>query len=277
MMKTKILFLLLIISSCTLFDDKEKKAINICQQAENNSNIFHSETWLNYENQVAKDNPNKKYHWTAKETGEANIYLVAFIDQDNWGDHWEVNIASKIVRDVNSDDYLSEKYGYKSVDTTDFSIDNINQQTFSLKKQSDADLDLSDIFEAGMEGKSINRNENQIYYTIRATVLNKTDKLITSAKIDGKLRLIFKDKTITSESNHYSGFKEDISEDNPWKPNTTRSFYIKTKGIAKLYLNYSAPYILFNVSLKANDPTDYSFEHDITEYDLKDAWKKLGK
>jgi hypothetical protein len=274
-LKTVLFFSMLsaIITSCTLFESKEKKAIEICQKAKvqletdntiadaffNLYGLGTNATWLDFANMVAKKDPDKKLDWKAEPTSEKNIYLVCFVDQDGWGHRWEVDIEQKIVKFVNQNEYLCRKYGLSRFGgNKDFEVTNIRQKELKIENN-------YDIFGG--------KNSSEIVYIIKASVLNKTDKVITSATIDGNLQLIFKNKIVEENGNYSSGFKTTISENNPWKPNTEKEFFIKTKGIEKIYLNYLPEYVIFNVSLKAEDPVGYSFDKDIVEYDLKDNWK----
>lgn len=257
------LIVIVFFSSCQLFDNQNKQAIEICQKAKVQlpsdnifSNLFFNinglganATWLDFANMMAKQDPNKKYDWHAQKTDDGKYYLVDFIDEDKWGQHWEVDVEQKIVKNINQNEYLSRKYGYHRFDKNqDFEVTKIQNNTLKLVN-------------------------GEIYYLIKASVLNKTNKTIISATIDGELKLIFKEKTVKGTGNYESGFKSSISKNNPWMPNATRDFYIKTKGIEKIYLNYIPEYIVFNISLKAEDPVGFSFDKDIADMDLKDIWE----
>ncbi len=274
-MKKLILFAcIFFLCSCSLFENKKKSAIEICQkakvtfQSENpfvnlllgSAGLGTNATWLDFANTIAKKDPNKKYDWDAKETKDNNLFLVEFVDENAWGYRWEVDIEQKIVKEVDGNDYLERKYGLSRLDVdSNFQINNIKKNTLKIEQ-------LSSYWE---------KTKNQIVYVINASVVNKTDKVITSAEIDGKLKLIFKDKTIKGTSDYNSGFKEKISENRPWKPNTARDFFIKTKGIETIYLQYMPEYVIFDVSLKAEDPVGYTFDKDIAEYDLMENWKGI--
>lgn len=267
----------LFLPCCTLFDYKENKAIEICQKAKENLQLLNiNTTWLDYANQLAKNNPNDKYDWRAKKTSEENIYLVAFLNQNGWGYHWEVDITQNIVKEINSNDYLSEKYGYKTVDTTAFPIQKIQQLDMYIEYQNgDNYSKMENVDGFQFYDRKKNKTGLKVGEIIKATLINKTDKTIISAEVTGQLRLIFKEKTVTGESYDKTNFGEVISESNPWQPNTTKEFYIKTKGIDNLYLNYIPEYVLFNVSLIAQDPTGYLFDKDVAEYDVKEHWNTL--
>lgn len=257
------LILIVFFSSCQLLDNQNKQAIEICQKAKVQlptdnifSNLFFNinglganATWLDFANMMAKQDPNKKYDWHAQKTDDGKYYLVDFIDEDKWGQHWEVDVEQKIVKNINQNEYLSRKYGYHRFDKNqDFEVTKIQNNVLKI-------------------------DNGEICYLIKASVLNKTNKTIISANIDGELKLIFKEKTVKETGNYESGFKSSISKNNPWLPNTTRDFYIKTKGIEKIYLNYIPEYVVFNISLKAEDPVGYSFDKDIADMDLKNTWE----
>ena len=218
-------------------------------------------TWLDYANMLAKQELNKKQDWTAEKTKEDGIYLVAFADEKGWGHRWEVTIEQQIVKHVNSNEYLCRKYGLSRFDSDgNFQITNIKTDTIKLEKENSYYSE---------------NNSKKIVYTLKASVINKTGKPLTSADISGKLQVIFKDKTVEGESNWESGFKTKISKANPWKPETERDFYIKTKGIEQIYLDYEPEYVFLEVNLKAEDPIGFSYDKGIEEYELKNKWKTL--
>jgi TonB family protein len=253
--------------SCSFFQDKKSTAIEICQKAKvtfQNSDVEASmlslygltpnTTWLDLANIIAKQEPNKKYSWQAAATGETNIYMVSFVDQNNWGQHWEVDIEQKIVKDINENDYLSRKYEFSRLDR-DSSFIVTNLKINELKVQ-----------------RSYFGN-NGLVYVLKGWVENNTDKEITSAQIDGTLKLIFKEKTVSVNGNSHSGFEESITEYRPWSAHSKRSIYIETSEIPSVYLKYLPEYVIFDISLKAEDPTGYNFDKDIFENDLMEKWK----
>ena len=262
-----------LLTSCSLFENKERKAIEICQKAKVQfqtdnafANLFlnayglgANATWLDFANMIAKQDPNKKYDWHAKKTDDNKFYIVDFTDPDGWGHRWEVDIDQQIVKSINQNDYLTRKYGFSRFGGNDeFEVTEVQKSELKLDKH----YSYYD-----------NSSSSDISYVIKASVLNKTGKTITSAKIEGKLKLIFKDKTVTGNSDYESGFKSRISESRPWESNTTKEFYIKTKGIEKIYLNYIPEYVVFDISLKAEDPVGFSFDKDIADMDLLGNWK----
>lgn len=270
-----ILGLIILFSACDFFGYKEKQAIEICQKAKIQygiDNIFglwelqlsgltQESTWLDYANMMAKKNSNKKLDWTATKTDDKDIYLVTFADKDGWGFKWEVSIDQKIVKEVNTNEYLCRKYGISRLDTEDnFQITDIEINTIKLERE--------------ISYYSDSKNK-KIICIFKASVKNRTGKTLTSAEISGKFQVIFKDKVIEGKSNWESGFKTNISINNPWKPYAKKVFYIKTEGIEKIYLDYEPEYVCFVVNLTAEDPIGFSYNKAIKEYELKKDFKSL--
>lgn len=56
---------------------------------------YETSTWLDFANMVAEQSPNEKFHWMAKATDTKNVYQVGFVNEENWGHFWEVNIKEK--------------------------------------------------------------------------------------------------------------------------------------------------------------------------------------
>jgi hypothetical protein len=167
-------------------------------------------------------------------------------------------VGDNVGKSINQDDYLTRKYGFSRFGgNSDFEISHIQISKLTLKRNNDY----------------YSNSSSGVSYVMKASVVNRTDKSITNASIDGQLNLIFKDKTVSGVGNYESGFNSRISKDKPWEPNTTRMFYIETKGIEKVYLKYVPEYVIFNVSLKADDPVGFSFDKDIADMDIKDKWK----
>jgi hypothetical protein len=253
-----ILSLTISLAACNLFNNKEKEAIEICQKAKTQEYGLET-TWLDFANMAAKRDPNKKYDWHARKTKDNRFYLVDFADSSGWGAHWEVDIEQKIVKYINDNEYLVRKYSY-----TRFTGSN----AFEVIKVEQSGLRIDNSFSYFDEV-----NSSGIIYMISAYVINKTNKNITNVAINGVLKLIFKDTTVEGDGNYESGFKTSISESDPWKPNTSRKFYIKTKSIDRIYLDYTPEYVVFDISLKAEDPIGYLFDQDITDTDLKKDWE----
>lgn len=272
-----ILIFLIVFSSCNIFNDKEKKAIEICQKTKIQfsngdlsgllglalSGLTVESTWLEYANMLAAAENDIKLDWTAVKSEEEGIYLVKFADKRGWGHCWEVTIDQKIVKYVNSSEYLSRKYGLSRFDPDNkFQIKNIKANALKLIKTKRFDSDQSN---------------NKIAYVMEATIVNKTGRSLTRASVSGSLQVIFKDKTIEDEDDWESGFYTKVSETSPWKPNTERQFYIQTKGIDQVYLDYVPEYVFFNLNLTAEDPIGFLYNKGIEEFDLKHAWKLLSK
>ena len=263
----------LVLTGCSPFDNNGKKAIEICQAAKvqveignnleglflNSFGLGGNANWLDFANIIAKQDPNKKYSWNSSKTKDKRFYLVEFTDSSGWGQRWEVDVDQQIVKYVNQNEYLCRKYGLSRFDgNSEFEITGIEH---------------SDLRKVTLYNYWTTSSTSQIVYEIRGSVLNKTNKSIVSANIDGKLKLIFQDKTVEEGGDYGSGFKERISENNPWEPNTLRKFYIKTNGVKKIYLNYLPEYVVMDISLNAKDPVGYTYSKDVSEIDLKDKWK----
>lgn len=99
-------------------------------------------------------------------------------------------------------------------------------------------------------------------------MINRTGKRLTDAEVNGKLRVIFKDKTITGESTYYSGFVTGVNSARPWNPDSERKIKITTKSIEGIYLSYEPEFVFFELGLSASNPVGFSFDHDIYERDL---------
>jgi len=270
------LFAVLLLA-CSLFDNKEKKAIEIVKAAKiqfDTENIWDNlflgvvglgqgATWQDFANIIVKKDPNKKYQWIAEKTNEISIYIVNFVDENGWGHRWEVNLEQQTVNYINQNEYLRRKYGSSRLDRdVNFEIFNIEINSLKFEKE---------------YNRFSNDYSKKIIYIIKANVKNKTGRLLSSAEISGNLKVIFRDKTIVGESNWQSGFKSGISKANPWNPGTDKSFYIKTKGIEEIYLNYQPEYVFFEIAIKAEDPVGFNYDKNIEEYDLKDKWKTLNE
>jgi len=280
MKKSLVLALLLsIITSCSLFQFKERKAIEICKKSKmqlNSDNkkldeilqIFNynsNSTWLDFANIIAKKESEQKFEWSAQKTNEKDVYKVSLNNSNEWGFNWEVNIEQEIVKYINNNEFLKRKYGITMYEgTSEFEVKDIKTSTLEISK--------FDYYGLGQSLQSVN-------YKLNASILNKTDKVITDAITIGKVKLIFEEKTIegVDVSDFYTNSQERISVFNPWHPNTKREFEIKTEGIDKIYLNYLPEYVLFELELKAEDPTGYTFNKCILEIDLKKAWKQLSE
>ncbi len=263
------------LSSFSFFDNKEKKAIELVKGSKiqfDSENAWASlflgvvglgqgATWQDFSNTIVKQKTNKKFKWSAEKTKESGLFLVAFADEEGWGHRWEVNIEQQTVNLVNQNEYLSRKYGLSRFDSdSNFEIVSIETDTLKVEK---------------LYNYYSDKSSKKIVYILKAKAKNKTGKIITDAKISGKLTVIFKDKTIEGESGYESGFKTNISLTNPWNPNMEKLFYIKTNGIDQIYLSYQPEYVFFEVGIKAEDPIGYKYDKNIQEFDLKNKWKNL--
>ena len=251
-------------SSCSFFKSDETKAIELVQQT-NIGGIINS-TWLDQANQEAKDQPNTKFKWIATKAPEAGIFLVSFEDEKTWGRKWEVTLKEKIVKLINDNDYLSMKYGYSRFDgDANFTISNISVDTLKVE--------AAQVYQGFWESMfSSPKYKSEIVYRFEADVTNNTDKFITRAKLDGTLKLIFKEKTIEGSSGTYT-LKPSVSQENPWAPGETKSIVIRTKNIEKIYLNYKPEYTVFQIELKAEDPIGFTYSKNILEADKSTDWK----
>ena len=269
-----ILGLTVLLTSCDFFENNEKKAIEICKKAKvqfgttdvwsylglSMAGLTPDATWLDYANILAKEDPNTKLSWSAKETDEKQVYLVALTDESGWGHGWEVSLGQQIVKSVNANEYLSRKYGLSRLDEDEkFKITDITIDTLTLERKYPHSKDKT----------------MDIVYVIKGSVINNTDKTLIKADISGELQLIFKDKTVESSEDYNSGFKVKISKSNPWRPKEKLDFYIKAKSIDEIYLQYIPEYVFFNVNISAEDPIGFSYNRIIKEYDLKDKWESL--
>lgn len=103
------LFFVSFLASCGM-SEKEKVAVKIVQQTkidkpksllsaiwgvdiEDPNRQQRTETWLDFANDFAKQNPNKRLSWSATTTEQNEIYKASFVDEEGWGTYWEVDIA----------------------------------------------------------------------------------------------------------------------------------------------------------------------------------------
>ena len=262
------------LTSCDLFENKENKAIDICKKAKIQSDATDMRsflrtismgtdaTWLDFANMLASQQPNEKLSWSAQKTKEDGVYIVGFVDEQGWGYRWEVTLDHEIVRSVNGNAYLSRKYGISRFDKdSNFEITDITADTLKLERKYSYSSD----------------NTMEIVYIMTGSVINNTDKVLTSADISGNLQVIYKDKTIRSSENRDSGFKRTVSKTKPWNPQEKLEFSIKARNIEELYLQYDPEYVFFSVEISVEDPVGYSYNKAIEEYDLKDKWENLKK
>ena len=267
---TAILGLTLLLTSCDFFENSGKKAIEICQKAKvqlQSDNIWGKlglaisglsadATWLDYANMLAQKQPNRKHDWSAKETDVNGVYLVAFTDERGWGHRWEIIIDEQIVKHINANEYLSRKYGFSRLSSSDeFTISNVRTDTLRIYQK-------------------YKNSTPAIIYEFAGTIVNNTDKLIIDADIEGKLKLIFKEKTIEVGSGYSDGFVKNVTKSRPWKPGEEKEFKLTTDYIEMIYADYIPPYIIFEIALQAADPVGYSFDQNIEEIDLIENWRE---
>lgn len=223
-------------------------------------------TWLDYANAIAKKEMPRKYKWVTNETNEKSVFIVGFVDDEDWGYRWEVTLKEQIVQYINDSDYLNLKHGMSRLGGVDeFQIVNIKLDT------------LETIIEYSF---SSGKKEKFIIHQMKASLLNKTDKRITSGSINGDLKLIFKDKTVKSESDNFNfgtkgEFAQKLSKSNPWNPGTTREFKIRTGKIDLIYLEYLPEYVLLEIGIAVEDPIGFSFDKNILEKDVIQRWINL--
>lgn len=265
-MNKLIIYLIIIttFSSCKFFQSDQDKAIELVQQAkalERNE----EGTWLDYANKRAEAEPNEKHFWKAEETDEKDVFLVSFQDSAGWGVRWEATLKEKIVKMVTGNDYLCMKYNLTKLDPEMlFEISNITLDTLKVEGEK-----LEQGFWESMFSSP--KYKNVVVYRFQADVKNNTDKYITDATINGKLKLIFKEKTIIGASSS-SSFNSSISKSKPWEPGQVKSISLRTKDIDKVYLNYTPEYTIFEVNLEAEDPIGFSYHKNILENDLSEKW-----
>lgn len=250
-----------------------EQAIELVQQTKATENydnqLLNSKTWQDYANEVAGKEPNNTFRWSAQQTDSVGVYLVAFTDSKGWGTRWEVTLKEKIVKHINSNEYLSRKYGLSRFDSEQpFLIKNITSSKFGVENEKIA----QGFWEELANGPKYKR---VVVYRFEADVTNNTDKFITSGEINGKLKLIFEEKTIIGASSTIS-FKASINTSKPWEPGDTKHITIKTKDIDKVYLNYNPPYVIFEIELIASDPIGFAYKRNIWEVNLTEEWKKFN-
>lgn len=254
----------LLLTSCNLFKSDEDKAIELVQQSKS-TEIDDTKTWLDYANERAKEEPNKKHFWKAEKTDSVGIYLVSFQDEKGWGVRWEATLKEKIVKKITGNDYLCMKYELTRFDPEQlFEISNVTLDTLKVEGEKLEQGFWESLF-------SNPKYKNVVVYRFEADVTNNTDKFITDAQIKSKLKLIFEEKTIIG-ANSSSSFSNSISKSKPWGPGEKKSISIRTKDIDKVYLNYKPPYVVFEINMEAEDPIGFSYDKNIWEVNLTDKW-----
>lgn len=262
-----IIFFSLFITSCSLFQSDEDKAIELVQQSKS-TEIDGNKTWLDFANERAKTEPNKKQFWKAEKTDSVGVYLVSFQDEKGWGTRWEATLKEKIVKLITGNDYLCMKYNLTRFDPELlFEISNVKVDTLKVEGEKIEQGFWESLF-------SNPKYKNVVVYRFEADVTNNTDKFITNASIKGKLKLIFEEKTIIGASGSTS-FNSSISKSKPWEPGQAKKISIRTKDIDKVYLNYKPAYTVFELNLEAEDPIGFSYDKNIWEVDLSDKWEQF--
>lgn len=227
------------------------------------SDLDPNSTWLDFANKIAIENPNIKFEWNAESTEETDVYLVGFTDNIGWGHRWEVNIKNNITKYVNQDEYLSYKYGLSRLD---------DDALFEV-----IDLSKNTVIYQYKKGK---RGNKEIVYLIKGKIKNKTGKTLTSAKLMGNLKIIYKDKSVIGSSKcepweTNCGFKRKITTKFPWKNNDAIEFSLITDGFDDLYLDYKPEFAFFNLELQTDDPIGFTYDKAIAEYEVKKIWATL--
>jgi hypothetical protein len=219
--------------------------------------LSENSTWQDFANRIANEDSNTNYEWTSEKTADIDVYLVTFSDKIGWGHRWEVNVKTKIVKFINIDEYLSCKYKLSRHDKdTTFEVTYLKQNSISH------------------QFKTKSHKKKELVYIIKGKIKNKSGRPLTQAKLMGNLKIIYKDKSIVGSSNcnfwdSKCGFKDIISERNPWKYNSELEFSIATEGIDDLYLNYPPEYAFFLLELETGDPIGFKYQKAVAEFDVK--------
>ena len=217
---------------------------------------YDESTWLDFSNVVAEQHSNEKFHWMAEATDAKNVYQVGFVNEEDWGQFWEVNIKEKTVMHLNQKEYKSREYGHSRLDKdAPFKITDIAADTLMLSN----------------EGVS---------YKIQGKVVNHTGKSISHADMSGSLKVIFENKTeeVTNRySKNHKILKKEVSESHPWKDEEAIDFTVITHEVKQIYLDYDPQYVFFTIEMTASDPIGYSYNKAIYEVDMKDRWNSIKK
>ncbi len=215
---------------------------------------YETSTWLDFANMIAEQSPNEKMHWMAVKTDTKNVYQVGFVNEENWGRFWEVNIKEKTVVYMNTKEYMSREYGHSRLDKdAPFKIVDVTTDTLMLSN----------------EGVS---------YKIQGKVVNHTGKSISYANMKGALKVIFENKTeeVTNRySKNHKILKKEVSESHPWKDGESIDFTVFTDEIKQIYLDYDPQYVFFTIEMSASDPIGYSYNKAIYEEDMKGRWNTV--
>lgn len=187
---------------------------------------YDESTWLDFSNVVAEQHSNEKFHWMAEKTDTKNVYQVGFVNEEDWGQFWEVNIKEKTVVFINSKEYMSRKYGHSRLDK-------------------DAPFKIT-----GVTADTLMQSDKGVSYKIQGEVVNHTGKSISDADMSGSLKVIFENKTeevSNSYSKNHKVLKKEVSESHPWKDGEAIEFTVITSEIKQIYLDYDPQYVFFTI------------------------------
>jgi len=210
----------------------------------------------------------KQYEWTAKPAAEEpGFAIVGFIEKGTtFGLFWEVDLKNKIVRYINSNVFLSMKYGFSRLNTSgDFKITEVTLDTLKyIKYWVNREATWSDMI---YDTRRVIKDKIVYYY--RGSITNNTDKVITDASIKCHLYLIFNvDKIVEIDQFNSDGFATSITPQSPWKPGESRKFRIEMDPIEGIYRNYNPSKVFFELNLSASDPIGYEFDWVIRQHYL---------
>lgn len=217
---------------------------------------YDESTWLDFSNVVAEQHSNEKFHWMAEATDAKNVYQVGFVNEEDWGQFWEVNIKEKTVMHLNQKEYKSREYGHSRLDK-------------------DAPFKITDI-----AADTLMQSDEGVSYKIQGKVVNQTGKSISHADMSGSLKVIFENKTeeVTNRySKNHKILKKEVSESHPWKDGESIDFTVFTSEIKQIYLDYDPQYVFFTIEMTASDPIGYSYNKAIYEEDMKGRWNAIRK
>ena len=211
---------------------------------------------MDFSNVVAEQHSNEKFHWIVEATDAKNVYQVGFVNEEDWGQFWEVNIKEKTVVFINTKEYMLREYGHSRLDKdAPFEIADVTADTLMLS------------------GKGVS-------YKIQGKVVNHTGKTISYANMSGSLKVIFENKTeevSNSYSKNHKVLKKEVSESHPWKDGEAIDFTVITQEIKQIYLDYDPQYVFFTIEMSAGDPIGYSYNKAIYEEDMKERWNAIRK
>ena len=217
---------------------------------------YDESTWLDFSNVVAEQHSNEKFHWIAEATDAKNVYQVGFVNEEDWGQFWEVNIKEKTVVFINTKEYMLREYGHSRLDKdAPFEIADVTADTLMLS------------------GKGVS-------YKIQGKVVNHTGKTISYANMSGSLKVIFENKTeevSNSYSKNHKVLKKEVSESHPWKDGEAIDFTVIMHEVKQIYLDYDPQYVFFTIEMSAGDPIGYSYNKAIYEEDMKERWNAIRK